>query len=178
MKFSNQPPDNALFVKLFMEHQQHLKHYIYSLVHNEQDAADILQTSAVLVWQKFQDYDPERPFFSWACRFAYYEAMNFRQKKKVRERYLSDAVLELIAAEWPKEDKWVDHRDALKKCLCKLSERDRKIVELRYESGQKISDAAGQLKMSAKQIYKALERIRDRLRRCVELRAKSSLVTG
>ncbi len=166
--------DEGLFMKLFIKEQLHLKHYIYSLVHNEQDAADILQTTAVLVWKKFNDYDPSRPFFSWACRFAYFETMNFRQKKKIREKYLGDTVLELIAAEWPQEDIWEDKRAALKHCILKLKERDRKVVELRYESGNKVSEAAHQLKMTAKQVYKVLERVRSSLRKCVESNTKTS----
>jgi RNA polymerase sigma-70 factor (ECF subfamily) len=40
------------------------------LVPNLPDAEDIVQQTAVALWEKFDEYDPKLPFTPWACRFA------------------------------------------------------------------------------------------------------------
>jgi RNA polymerase sigma-70 factor, ECF subfamily len=40
------------------------------LVPNVADAEDIVQQTAIALWEKFDAYDPAQPFTPWACRFA------------------------------------------------------------------------------------------------------------
>ncbi len=44
--------------------------YVAALVPNVADAEDIVQQTALALWEKFDAYDPSQPFTPWAWRFA------------------------------------------------------------------------------------------------------------
>jgi DNA-directed RNA polymerase specialized sigma24 family protein len=56
----------------------------------------------------------------------------------------------------------------LAECVGQLSEFHRKLLQLHYTLGQKIKDIAGDVRAAPDAIYKALQRARADLRRCVD----------
>ena len=50
---------------------------------NRADADDIIQETLKALWEKFDDYDPERPFLSWANRFVYCQVQMHRLKQAI-----------------------------------------------------------------------------------------------
>jgi hypothetical protein len=61
-------PDTERFVRLFLDGQREILRYILALVPGIDDAQEILQETAVDLWQKFDRYDPAIPFTPWVCR--------------------------------------------------------------------------------------------------------------
>ena len=57
----------SAFVRLLLEHQGALLRYILPLVGNLDDAQDVLQQTALALWQKFGQYDPSLPFLPFAA---------------------------------------------------------------------------------------------------------------
>ena len=55
-----------------MSHEKQIYRYILSLMPHSQDARDVLQETAIALYNKIDDYDPSRPFAPWAFRFAYH----------------------------------------------------------------------------------------------------------
>jgi RNA polymerase sigma-70 factor (ECF subfamily) len=49
-------------------------------VPNVQDAEDIVQQTAVALWERFDAYDPAQPFTPWACRFALNKARQWIER--------------------------------------------------------------------------------------------------
>ena len=74
--------DHEKFIKLFSQSQPDIRRYIYSLCQNMSDMEDILQETSLSLWRKFDQYDHKQPFLNWAFRFAYFEVMKYREKKK------------------------------------------------------------------------------------------------
>ena len=58
------------FLSLFLRSERELFRYVVALVPNVADAEDIVQQTALVLWEKFSAYDPGQPFTPWACRFA------------------------------------------------------------------------------------------------------------
>lgn len=58
------------FLSLFLRSEREIYRYVAALIPNVKDAEDIVQQTALALWEKFDAYDPARPFTPWACRFA------------------------------------------------------------------------------------------------------------
>ena len=73
-------PRDALFVQLITANHDHLRRYIYTLLPHEQDAQDVMQEVCLTMSRKFSEYDRSRPFFPWACGFAYLKVLQHRDR--------------------------------------------------------------------------------------------------
>ena len=62
---------------MLARHQSQLFGYIYSLVRDLDDADDLFQQTSLVLWDKFDLFDPSRSFVGWACGVARYEVLNF-----------------------------------------------------------------------------------------------------
>ncbi len=155
------------FVRLLAGSEHEIYRYIFALVPNADDARDIMQETAVALWRKVSDYDPGQPFVPWACRFAFYEVHNFR-KHRQRAMLLSDEALEVLAVDSVARQDVVDaRRKALSRCLEKLQEEDRNLLQRRYWDASSIKELAEETRRSVHTLYKTLERIRRSLFECV-----------
>src|SRR5947207_5941430 len=68
--FGDQTAAQQRFLSLFLRSEREIFRYVAALVPNVADAEDIVQQTALALWQKFDAYDPSQPFTPWACRFA------------------------------------------------------------------------------------------------------------
>ena len=118
-------PDKAEFADYLRQHQSQLFGYIHSLVRDLNDADDVFQQTAVVLWNKFAEFDRQRNFAAWACGVARFEVANFLRSRNSQRLYFTDALnLLLIEAQVdlapPEVD---DRRTALNQCVHKLRER-------------------------------------------------------
>jgi RNA polymerase sigma-70 factor (ECF subfamily) len=165
--------DPEQFVRLFVEGQREILRYILALVPDIDDAHDILQETAVDLWRKFDQYDPDCPFAPWACRFAIRRVLKHCEQQVRRMKYLSLESLSQIAEErTEKQEILEDRRRALEMCLERLSDADRLVVEQRYSRQMSVAKIAGITGQNTSTLYKALERIRQRLFECVNRRLR------
>lgn len=159
----------AQFLRLFLPSERELFRYIAALVPNVGDAEEIVQQTAVELWKKFDQYDAQRPFMPWACRFA----LNI-VKQWVASRQRWQSLLEHGLAE-----ELVNRRDQLRpqfenrlspldQCLKKLPSEQRGVMEAYYFRKQSIDVIAAETRRSVESIYKTLQRIRLMLRQCIE----------
>lgn len=160
------------FIELFTAAQPDLGRYVFSLVRDRHAVDDVMQDLAVALWKKFDDYDPDRPFLPWACRFAFYQSLKHRQSLQRRRWQLADeATLERAAA--PTQDEWLEARNqALDNCLNSLPLEDRELIQCRYASKETIQQMAKRTKISVHKLYHALDRIREDLLTSVNLQLR------
>jgi RNA polymerase sigma-70 factor (ECF subfamily) len=127
-----------------------------------------MQQTAQVMWCRFEESEPIKNFASWGMRIAQNNIMNYYAKKK-RERVLFDDDLmknmmehtEVACAD-------ADVRiEALRRCLRKLREKDRRLIRTLYEQGMTIKELAAQVERPVQGLYKAIARIHDSLLRCV-----------
>src|SRR5947208_12288757 len=121
---------HADFAEHLRRSQTRLYGYIHSLVRDLNDADDLFQQTSLILWKKFDEYDPRRSFFSWACGVARFEVINFVRTRSRQRLYFSDDLsLLLIEAQAAMSDEeLVDRRDALAQCVEKLRQRDRELL--------------------------------------------------
>ena len=75
------------FLKHFLRHQDDLRAFIGSIVRDRHACDDILQEVALVLWQKFDAYDPARSFGGWARGIAANKIMqSFAKAKRVPDR--------------------------------------------------------------------------------------------
>ncbi len=160
--------DPSLFVCLLVRHQNALLRYLLPLVGTLDDAEDVLQQTALALWQKFDQYDPDRPFLPFAKRFAYNEVLMHHRKMR-RYRFLNQELIETLVAHQEEQELSVQERHlALQSCIAMLPETDRLLLDERYsESGKTIQQLASETGQKANVLYKTLARIRRQLLDCV-----------
>jgi RNA polymerase sigma-70 factor (ECF subfamily) len=159
----------AQFGEYLRRDQARLYGYIHSLVRDLSDADDLFQQTSLILWRKFGEFDPTRSFFPWACGIARLEVANFLRSRGRQRLYFSDDLnLLLIEAhdEIPDEE-LADRRDALARCVGKLRQRDRELLEECYGVGTGVHDAAGRRGRSCQSVYNSLRRIRRALYECI-----------
>jgi RNA polymerase sigma-70 factor (ECF subfamily) len=166
---SNPDPQIERFAGLLARCQRRIFVYAMSLLHDSHEAEDVLQETNLVLWRKFNQYQPGTDFASWACRVAYFEVLKARKKKGRSERLLSDQFIETLAAGCERTMcDWDDRQEALKQCMRKLNDRDRELVRSRYQPGattRGIAEASGR---SVQGTRKSLLRIRNALLDCVK----------
>ena len=162
---------NERFLRLWSGSETEIRRYVLTLLPDRGAADDVMQETSVALWKKFSEYELDRPFLNWACRFAYYEVLKHRKRQQVQTRHFCQATIEALAEERLEEqDALIARRKALAVCLEDLSQADRDLVGLRYATGATIADLAREIEQPAKRLYRALERIRRALLQCVTRR--------
>lgn len=158
-----------LFAQLLATCQRRVFLYVLSLVHDANDAEEILQETNLVLWRKFDQYRQGTEFSQWACRVAYFEVLKHHERKGREKRLFSSEFIETLAVEAERSLDQVDaRRDALRRCLGKLKERDRSLVLSRYQQGASTRSVAESLGRSVQGTRRALHRIRNALLACIE----------
>ena len=157
------------FIELYTRHERQLYRYIANLTYRIEDVDDILQNTSTTLWRKFDEYDPDRPFVSWAFAFAYNEVRNYRHKQRTKKKYFSDELIESLAVlQEENHEVLKEQRKHLKGCMAKLEEKDRFLLEHRYCLDGTIGDLATRTGQTANALYKSLQRIRRNLQLCIK----------
>jgi RNA polymerase sigma-70 factor, ECF subfamily len=159
----------AQFGEYLRRDQARLYGYIHSLVRDLSDADDLFQQTSLILWKKFEEFDATRSFFSWACGIARLEIANFLRSRGRQRLYFSDDLnLLLIEAQADMPDEEVEcRRDALARCVEKLRQRDRELLEECYAADSGVHGAAGRRGRSCQSVYNSLRRIRRALYACI-----------
>lgn len=146
--------------------------FISGIVRDFRDRDDVLQEVAVAVLESFDRYDPDRPFVPWAIGVARNQ-VGLYLRRRGRDRLCLDpeAVdrIEAAFAAIPTEE--IHGLDRLRECLERLDPRGRMLCELRYRDDLKPAAIAALVGQSANTVAKSLQRVRDRLRDCIEGRS-------
>ncbi|MFK7819197.1 MAG: sigma-70 family RNA polymerase sigma factor [Planctomycetaceae bacterium] len=156
------------FVRLWTQHQNEVRRYVFMLLPRKADADDVLQETSASLWSKFAEYDSSKPFVAWAVRFARIEVLRFRQKQSREKLVFSDEVLELLCETVIGETSMLEkRRRALDGCLQKLNNDERQVLLARYASRTTIRERAEREGVSVHKLYYVVEKLRGRLLECI-----------
>jgi len=156
------------FVRFLGKYQQRVYSFILTLVPHWADADEILQETSTVLWRKFADFKPGSDFVHWANQVAYYEVLKFRRRQRRDALRFSDAFVEEVAAEAVNmTDVLQIQRDCLASCVKKLPDKDRTLIQMRYQEDASTKRVAEQLNRSVDSVYKSLSRVRRALLICV-----------
>ena len=161
------------FLSLFLRSEREIFRYVAALVPNVADAEDIVQQTALALWEKFDSYDPAQPFTPWACRFALNKTRQWLERRHrwqlLLERGLAEELAQRREELRPELEARLKH---LEGCLKKLPEEQRSLVEgyyYRRDGIEKLAKSAGRTVAAT---YKTLQRVRQALQSCIENAAK------
>lgn len=161
------------FAQLVAIHEARLFAYIYALTLNMADAEDIYQDTLLVLWRKYKDYQPNTNFAAWARAAARRELQHYFRRKGRQRVHFDEKLLEELSETQSCLDEARDassdmYLQALLQCKEKLSEGDRRLIELCYASGLNITQAAQQLGRSPQSVCNSLSRIRRALFDCIQ----------
>ena len=161
------------FIARFAHYEPDLRRFIRSLLPTSVDADEVLQQTAIVIWRKFEQYDPETNFMKWACVIARFEALAYRRKMARDRLVFREDVMELMADEGVEEiePRRAEHV-ALEACLEAMPEKQRRFLTLAYTPGVKTKELAEEAGSTAAAFYMRLKRLRHQLLECVESKVR------
>jgi len=110
-------------VRLFLANQRRILSYVAVLVPNFATAEDIVQESAAVMWEKFDQFTPGTDFTAWAIRIAKFKVLEHRRRGRRQHLLFSDDLVAQIADDAADMADEVAARDrALAYCLEGLGE--------------------------------------------------------
>ncbi len=166
------------FMALLGRHQSRLMGFIYALVQNMDDTEDLYQQTCLVMWRKFEQYQPDTDFMAWACQIARFEVLNFlRRAASQRICFSEEFLAELAIAPGPISDEQ-SRQQALADCRQELPPPDQQLLTRRYSGAETVLSIAADLQRSPQSICNTLGRIRRALLACIERKLKTEAAGG
>ena len=163
--------DSEELVRLLTEAQGPVYGYLLTLIPDRSRARDLLQETNITLWKKAATFEEGTNFNAWACKIAYFHVLSFRRKMAREKLVFDDDILDYLAER--NDDRLIqdftkDRNAALKACMQKLSDKQRKLVEERYKPGASVQRIAADQGRTVGAISQTLYRIRHNLMQCIE----------
>jgi RNA polymerase sigma-70 factor (ECF subfamily) len=166
------------FLPHFLAVQSDLRAFIGAAVRDPATREDVFQEVAMILWKKFERYDPARPFGAWARGIASRKILeDHRMKGRLPESCTPEA-LEMLSSGFmadAAESPWEARETALNQCLDTLPERSARLIRDRYHADQPMEAMAAKAGLSVEALYQTLSRLRRQLRDCVQRRLELTL---
>lgn len=160
------------FMQLFLPAERGLRAYLRTLVPNRDDAEDVLQAAATVLWDKFDDYQPGTRFDCWAYQVVRFQALSHFKTKRRSRLVFNDEVLAIVADHAAAmAAKTEETMESLGICLEKLTERDREVLRMRFQPGATNRSVAETLGRSERTVGRLLNQLYGNLLECIQHRS-------
>jgi len=166
----NEQERHALFSGLVARHRSELYGYIFAVVRNWEDADDLFQSVCLVLWSKFELFQPGTSFFAWARQTAKNKINKFLRHKQEPD-FVDEELLEALAAVvLDIKDDWTEsYLTALRHCRANLATADEELLELHYAEGCGTRQIADRLQRLQSNVCHSLARIRRWLFECIQM---------
>ncbi|MGD0676240.1 MAG: sigma-70 family RNA polymerase sigma factor [Polyangiaceae bacterium] len=169
-----QSGDVAAFGALVQATQAMAYATAWKTVRREADARDAVQDAYLTAFRRLVDLQQPEAFAGWLRRIVIATALNHR--RRIRALWVPGHVLDPPPVLDEEEQRWTpDQQRWLARALLTLAPEQRKLCELHYHGGcpaEQLARAAG---VEPATVRKRLQRIRDQLRREIEMDEARSL---
>ncbi|MEJ5260580.1 MAG: sigma-70 family RNA polymerase sigma factor [Anaerohalosphaeraceae bacterium] len=157
------------FFRYYAQSQSEIYTYILTMVPNSTDAEDIFQETSSTMWRKFEEFKPGTSFTAWGCKIAYFLILEHRRKTARTPLRYSSETLRLLSETYTQHQIEKPRRaEALKTCIRRLSEKERLLINLRYQRALPVKQIAQQWGKSNELVYKNLAKIHCFLFECIQ----------
>ncbi len=138
---------------------------------NDSDSEDIAQQVFLEFMGKETRWDLEKDLRPLLATMTRHVALRLwrdrtRDKPEVVQK-LADHI-RLLAEERDLPPRYEEEISVLRGCLTKLPEKSRELIQLYYYSDVSTPEIAAQLQMKADTVCRALSRVREKLRECIQ----------
>ncbi|WDE98818.1 sigma-70 family RNA polymerase sigma factor [Lentisphaera profundi] len=159
----------GLFIAEYGKALPALRAFLRQLLPTWFDVDEVIQETSMVLWKKFDQFEPGSSFSAWASMVARFEVLKYRRKKSRDRHVFSDATLELLAEECLNmEDQLSEQRLSLKTCVAKLEQKQQDLLIQSYSRDLSIKELAENEGRSPGSLYKVLDRLRIKLMQCVK----------
>jgi len=149
----------------------------FRVLHDEGLAEDAAQETYLRAFRRIGSLGEDAAFLTWLRRIAVTVAINMRRSRRTTFLRLDDGVDIPILDEI--EARWSDaQRQQLAAALLILTPEERRLCDRRYHGGWTIARLARDAGVDDAAMRKRMQRIRDRLRKDIEMSEQSEIRTG
>ena len=147
------------------------------VLHDEGLAEDAAQETYLRAFRRIGSLEENAAFLTWLRRIAVTVAINMRRARRTTFLRLDDGVDVPILDEL--EARWSDaQRHQLAAALLILTPDERRLCDRRYHGGWTVGRLAREAGVDEAAMRKRLQRIRDKLRKDIEMSEQSEIGTG
>jgi len=162
------------FASLVQATQEMAYAVAWQVLRQESDARDAVQEAYLRAFRRLRDLDDPAAFAGWLRRIVVAAALNLR--RRTRTMWLQPDEPAAPPVLDGDEQRWTDEQQrGLARALLTLSRDERRLCELHYHGGWTAERLAGRAGVDATVMRKRLQRIRDKLRKEVEMDEKRAL---
>ncbi|MEM6692879.1 MAG: sigma-70 family RNA polymerase sigma factor [Planctomycetota bacterium] len=149
--------------------QPRLYGFILKRLANREQASEVLQQTNLVLCRKVDEFEAGSSLAAWAFTVAKFQILAWRKTQHSSRLVFTEEVTELLDRPSEEELSSIDARiPLLRRCLEKLREQDRVLVQSRYRDGKPISVLAQSVSKSVDAISMQLSRVRRQLGLCVK----------
>lgn len=159
------------FIRLYSHAYPAIYGFVLSLVPGSPEADDLVQQTSLVLWRKFDEFAAGSNFTAWACQIAKFEVLNHLRSRSRDRHVFSEELIQQLAVEHAEEAERLEaERHALDECLGRLPAQDRKLLHDCYADGTTLREVAERVGRTPNSLYKWLNRVREALLQCINLR--------
>ena len=131
-------------------------------------ADDIFQQVVLLALEHRAEIRDRGHLLAWSLRTTRHKAVDWLRGRRLRP--LPNEVLDLLEVDWQDVGGvgCPDQTDALRRCVGKLGDQARGLLQMKYADGLSVAVMADRLHRSTDAVYQRLSRLHRALRACVE----------
>jgi len=162
------------FTRLWVQNQRAVGAFIHMSLRDSHSTEDVLQEVAADASRNFDRYDPARPFVAWLIGIARQRLVDHYRKQDRQRAELSQNTLDLLDQSYAEVAEEIDDRlVALRKCMDKLPEHHKLLINRRYGFDDPLADIAKSVGSNDKAVNAMLTRVRKLLADCVQQRMEA-----
>lgn len=154
-------------------HRAMLHRFLLFLLRDPEAADELAQETFRVALTKGADPAKGANHGAWLRSIARNLVRNHIRKRRNCPLLFHSDILERAEARFvetrsDEDDAWEARRQALAACMQRLPEPERDLLRRRYERGEQVKHMASRLGLAPNSLSKRLERIRTKLRDCIE----------
>jgi RNA polymerase sigma-70 factor (ECF subfamily) len=163
--------DLDAFSELVKRYEGSVRACLAVRLYRKHEAEDLAQETFIVAFRKLDDFDMERPFGPWIRTIAFNLLRNHWRKHRAiplgSAEELESLVEEQIGLKFYEKNE-SGTLEALRRCIEKLDEPMRNLLELRYHQGCSVDEITKKINVRHSTMTMRLHRLRDQLRLCIE----------
>jgi RNA polymerase sigma-70 factor, ECF subfamily len=164
----------GVFTSLLSKDRLRIFGYIRTLVLQNSDAEDVYQHVCLTLWKKFDEFDQERSFFSWACGIAFYTVCNHRRRIRQDRHFFDQELIETMSQKREQHLNTYNIRmEYLHECFKILNSTDKQLLQNAIFENQSVKEIAQEAGKAMQTLYNRLSFLRRELADCVSRKLQS-----
>ena len=157
------------FLREFTANEPAIRAFIRCLLPARGDADDVMQETAVVLWQRYAEVRFVTEFRPWAFGVAKKKVLSWMRDKGRDRVVLSEAMVNLVADVVTTSEEALDlQRELLRQCVERLEPSQRTMLMAAYQPKAKIQEVARGSGRTVGGFYQWLHRMRKLLLDCVQ----------